>query len=63
MVPKRELPESVPLHVQGLNYEANVNELEDHVGEKGLNLNLPTKLRPTNKTPFASFPNHLLKSA
>jgi hypothetical protein len=39
MVPKRELPESIPLHAQGLNCGASVCELEDHVGEKGLSLN------------------------
>ncbi len=39
MVPKRELPKNIPLHNQGLNYEINVCELEDHIGEKGWNLN------------------------
>ncbi len=39
MVPKRKLPKSIPFHAQRLNYKANVCELEDHVGEKGLNLN------------------------
>jgi len=34
MVPKRELPKSIPLHVQGLNYRTSVCELEDHVGER-----------------------------
>jgi len=34
MVPKHELTKSIPLHNQGLNCEANICELEDHVGEK-----------------------------
>jgi hypothetical protein len=34
MVPKRKLPESIPLHNQGLNFRTNICELEDHVGEK-----------------------------
>jgi hypothetical protein len=34
MVPKHELPKSIPLHDQMLNCETNVYELEDHVGEK-----------------------------
>jgi hypothetical protein len=39
MVPKHELPKSIPLHSQRLNYRARVCELEDHVGEKGLSSN------------------------
>jgi hypothetical protein len=39
MVPKHELPKSIPLHNQGLNCEANICELEDHVGEKRWSLN------------------------
>jgi len=39
MVPKHELLDSIPLHAQGLKYEVNICELEDHVGEKGLKLN------------------------
>jgi hypothetical protein len=35
MVPKRELPKSIRLHAQRLNYGIGVCELEDHVGEKG----------------------------
>jgi hypothetical protein len=38
-VPKHELRKSICLHAQGLNYRANVCELEDHVGEKGLSSN------------------------
>jgi hypothetical protein len=61
MVPKRELPESIPLHNQGLNYGVKVCELEDHVGEKGLSSNWLTKLQFANKT-LASFPNCLLEN-
>jgi len=39
MVPMHELLESIPLHNKGLNYGANVCELEDHVKEKGLSSN------------------------
>jgi hypothetical protein len=35
MVPKHKLFENIPLNAQGLNCEANICELEDHVGEKG----------------------------
>ncbi len=49
-MPKCELPKSIPLRAQGSNYEANVCELEDHVGEKGLSLNWPKKkLGPQKK--------------
>jgi len=61
MVPKRELRESIPLHIQGLNYGTSVCELEDHVGEKGLNSNWLTKLQSTKKN-LASFPGRLLKN-
>jgi len=39
MVPKHELPKNIPPHDQGLNYGANVYELEDHVRERGWSLN------------------------
>jgi hypothetical protein len=45
MVPKRELPDNIPLHDQRLNFITNVCELEDYVGEKGWSLNSLTKLR------------------
>jgi len=61
MVPKHELFENIPLHSQGLNCKVNVCELEDHVGEKGWSLKWLTKLGPTKKTPFPSFPNYLLE--
>ncbi len=63
MVLKHKLPESIPLHDQRLNYEADICELEDHVGEKGLNPNWPTKLGLVKKGPLASFPNRMLKNA
>jgi hypothetical protein len=62
MVPKCELPKIVPLHAQKLNYGTNICELEDRVGEERLNLNWLPKLVPTQKTPFTSFLNHLLKN-
>ncbi len=40
MVPKHELFESIPLHVQGLNYGEGVYELEDRVKEEAVSLNL-----------------------
>jgi hypothetical protein len=33
MVLKRELPKSIRMHAQGLNYGIGVCELEDHVGK------------------------------
>jgi hypothetical protein len=62
MVPKCELPKSIPLHAQGLNCETNFCELEDHVGEKGLSLDWSTKLGFVKKTHFASFPSPPLES-
>jgi len=62
MVQNHKLPKSIPLHNQGLNYETNVCELENHVQEKGLNSNWSTKLGPTKKTPTSSFLSHLLES-
>jgi hypothetical protein len=41
MVPKCKLLENIPLRIQELNYEKNVYELKDHVGEKTLSWNLP----------------------
>ncbi len=49
MVPKCELPESIPLHTQRLNCGTNIYELEDHVKEMGLSSNWPTKLGPAKK--------------
>ncbi len=63
MAPKHEPLENIPLHDQGLNYKANVFDLEDHVGEKGWSLNWPTKLGLAKKTHLANFPNHLQESA
>jgi len=61
-VPKCELPKSIPLHAQGLNCGANIRELEDHVGEKGLSLNWSTRLGLAKKTHPTSFPIGLLES-
>ncbi len=63
MVPKQELFESIPLHVQGQNYGEGIYELEDHVGEKALNSNLTLKLGLVKKNHLASFPNRLLENA
>ncbi len=55
VVPKRKLPKSIPLHAQGLNCGTCVYELENHVGEEGLNSNWSPKLRPEKKTFFCKF--------
>ncbi len=55
MVPKHELFESIPLHEQGLNYEADVCELDDHVKENGLNLNWLTKVMLAKKNSSYKF--------
>ncbi len=62
MVPKLELPESIPRHVQGLNYRDDLYELEDYVWEEALNSNLLLRFRPIRKIICACFPNHLLES-
>jgi hypothetical protein len=60
MVPKCELFENIAIHTQGLNCEANICELEDHVGKRKLNSNWLPKLGHVKKTPPTSFPNLLL---
>jgi len=60
-VPKCELFENIPLHVQELNYNEGVYDLEDHDGEEALNSNLLPKLELTKKT-LTSFLSHLLKN-
>jgi hypothetical protein len=62
MVPKHELFESIPLHVQKLNCE-DVYELKDHVGEEELSLNLLPKLGLTKIIFLISFPSRLLENA
>ncbi len=62
-MPKCKLPKSIILHVRKLNCKVCVHELKSHVGEKALNLNLPSKIGPTKKTLLASIPSHLLKNA
>jgi hypothetical protein len=61
MVPKHELPNNISLHGRRLNCGTNICELEDHVGEKGWNLNWLKTFGPTKKTPI-SFPNYMLKN-
>ncbi len=63
MVPKHELFKNIPLHVQKVNYEEDIYELKDHVGEEALSLNLLPKLGLAKRTFLASFPNCLLESA
>jgi len=62
MVLGQELFESIPLHIYELKYKENIYELEDHVEEETLNLNLLPKLGFTRKIIFISFPNHLLEN-
>jgi hypothetical protein len=62
MVPKHESFENIPLHVQELNYEKGVYELEDHVGEKALGSNLLPKLGFAKRYFLTSFFNHMLKN-
>jgi hypothetical protein len=61
-VPKCELFENIPLHVQKINYKKGVYELEDHVGEEAQNSNLLPKLGPVKSIFLISFPDRLLKS-
>jgi hypothetical protein len=62
MVPKHKLPESIPLHGQGLNCGTNVCELEDSCWGKGMEFELADKAWAHKKTPPTSFPNCLLES-
>jgi hypothetical protein len=62
VVPNHELPKNISLQAQGLNSETCAYELEDHVGEKKLNSNSPTKFKLAKKTFLASFPSCLLKN-
>ncbi len=62
MVPKHELFESIPLHVQKLNCEKCTYELKDHVGEEALSSNLPPKLGFAKITFLASFFSRLLEN-
>ncbi len=50
------------LHIQGLNYGKGVYELEDHVGQEALSLNLLPKFGLIKKMPPTCFPNHFLKN-
>ncbi len=54
-MPKQKLFENIPLHAQGENRETNIYELENHVGEKGLSSNWPTKFIPTKKNSLYKF--------
>jgi len=59
MVRGWELFENILLHIHELNCEKVIYELEDHVGEEALSLNLSPKLGFV-KINLVSFPNHLL---
>lgn len=54
--------ESILLHIQGLNCGEGVYELEDHVGQKALNLNSLPKLGFVKIIIRAHFSNRLLKN-
>jgi hypothetical protein len=47
---------NILLHIQGLNCEKNVYELEDHVRQEALSSNLLLKLRPIKKFFMQVFP-------
>jgi hypothetical protein len=49
MVPKCGLQDNIPLHIQEVNYEIDIYEPKDRVGEKTLSPNLPLKLGPAKK--------------
>jgi hypothetical protein len=56
MLFKRELVESIPLHVQGQNNGKGIYELKDCVGEKALNSILLPKLGLVKKNFLQFFP-------
>jgi hypothetical protein len=62
MVQEHEMLENVSLHVQKINYEEDLYELEDCVGEEALNLNLPLKLGLVKRIIPTLFFSHLLKN-
>jgi hypothetical protein len=62
MVRKHKLFKNIPLHIEKLNYKKNIYELEKHVGEEALSLNLLPKLGATKKIPLVSLLNYLLES-
>ncbi len=62
MVLELELLESIILHIQKLNYEKNIYELEYHVGEEAMNSNLPPKFGPIKRISLVGFFNYLFKS-
>jgi hypothetical protein len=54
IMPKHELFENIPLHVQKLNYRKGILKLKDCVGEYTLSLDLSPKLGLPKKT-YTSF--------
>jgi len=63
MVPKCESLKNIPLGIGKLNYEENVYEEDDHVGEEALNLNLPPNLKLVKRSSITRFPICMLQSA
>jgi len=59
---KRLLFKSILFHIQGLNYGEGVYELEDHVRQRALSLNLLPKLGFVKKILHAHFSNRLLRN-
>jgi hypothetical protein len=60
MVLECVLLESILLHVQGLNCEEGIYELEDHVRKEALSSNLLLKLGLVKRIPPTCFLNHML---
>ncbi len=54
-MPNHELFKNIPLHIQGLICEKKVFKMEDHFGEKALNLNLAPKFGLVEKNYFCKF--------
>jgi hypothetical protein len=54
--------ENIPLHVQKLNCNEGIHELEDFVGEKALGSILSPKIKLAKRTHLACFPNCILIS-
>ncbi len=61
-MPRCKLFKITALHIQKQNCGKGVYELEDHVAEKALSLNLLPKFGHVRKILHVSFPNHLLEN-
>jgi hypothetical protein len=62
MVLERLPFENIFFHIQGLNYGEGVYELEDHVGQGALSLNLLPRLGFVKRILHAHFSNRLLRN-